>query len=165
MPPSASPTPSTRPLDDRHVDPGPGELDVYAPSSRAASRPTRSRASSSDCGPSAGTARHGRKASIAELSKHSPTSLKIAHRHVRSVRGLDLRATLMQDFRLACRCLEAHDFYEGVRAALIDRDRSPRWQPARLEDVSEAMLDSYFAPLGADDLSLASRAEMQAVRP
>ena len=47
---------------------------------------------------------------------------------------------------------------------LIDRDQAPKWQPARLEDVSEAMVDAYFAPLGADELELASRAEMQAVR-
>ena len=47
---------------------------------------------------------------------------------------------------------------------LIDRDRAPKWQPARLEDVSEAMVDAYFAPLGADELALPSRAEMQAVR-
>ena len=84
---------------------------------------------------------------------------------MRSLRGADLRTTLVQDFRLACRCLEAHDFYEGVRATLIDRDRAPMWQPDRLEDVTPAMLDPYFAPLGAGDLALASRAEMQAVRP
>ena len=65
------------------------------------------------------------EASLADLAARSPTSLKITHRHVRSARALDLRETLMQDFRLACRCLEGHDFYEGVRAALIDRDRAP----------------------------------------
>ena len=68
----------------------------------------------------------------------------------------------MQDFRLACRCLEGKDLYEGVRAVLIDRDRAPKWEPARLEDVSEAMVDAYFAPLGADELQLPSRARMQA---
>ena len=47
---------------------------------------------------------------------------------------------------------------------LIDRDQAPKWQPARLEDVSEAMVDAYFAPLGPDELELPSRAEMQAVR-
>jgi len=79
-------------------------------------------------------------------------------------RTLDLRDTLKQDFRLGCRCLDGHDFYEGVRAVLIDRDQAPKWQPARLEDVSEAMVDAYFMPLGPDELELPSRAEMQAVR-
>jgi enoyl-CoA hydratase len=49
-----------------------------------------------------------------------------------------------------------------VRAALVDRDRAPKWRPARLEDVSEAMVDAYFAPLGAAELQLPSRAAMQA---
>ena len=48
---------------------------------------------------------------------------------------------------------------------LIDRDQAPEWQPQRLEDVSEAMVDAYFASLGPDELQLPSRAEMQAVAP
>jgi enoyl-CoA hydratase len=51
-----------------------------------------------------------------------------------------------------------------VRAALIDKDRAPRWTPPRLEDVDGSMVDRYFAPLGADDLPLATREEMQAAR-
>jgi len=152
-------------LDGRHADPGPGELDVVRPIIARCFSAGSVEAIVERLRAERGDGAAWAEAVIAELSKHSPTSLKIAHRHVRSVRGLDLRATLVQDFRVACRCLEAHDFYEGVRAALIDRDRSPRWLPERLEDVSDAILDSYFAPLGADDLSLASRAEMQAVRP
>jgi enoyl-CoA hydratase len=151
-------------LDDRHADPGPGELEPLRPIiARCFAADTvegivaRLRA---ERGEHAGWA----EGVVAELARHSPTSLKIAHRHIRSLRGADLRTTLIRDYRLACRCLEAHDFAEGVRAALIDRDRSPTWRPARLEDVSEALLASYFAPLGTDDLTLASRAEMQAVR-
>ena len=48
---------------------------------------------------------------------------------------------------------------------LIDRDRAPKWRPARLEDVSEAKVDAYFASLGADELELPSRARMQAFGP
>lgn len=150
-------------LDGRHEDPGPGELEAV--------RPLIARCFSADTVESVierlraerGEGAAWAEAVLADLAKQSPTSLKIAHRHVRAVRNADLRATLIEDYRLACRCLENHDFYEGVRAALIDRDRSPKWNPARLEDVTEAMLNSYFAPLGADDLDLASRAEMQAV--
>jgi enoyl-CoA hydratase len=69
---------------------------------------------------------------------------------MRLARGWNLRTALTYDFRLVSRFLEGADFYEGVRAFLVDRDRAPRWQPGRLEDVTEAMVDQYFAPLGAE---------------
>jgi enoyl-CoA hydratase len=102
--------------------------------------------------------------SMSLLQARSPISLAITERHIRAARTLDLRQTLIQDYRLAVRCLEAHDFYEGVRAALIDKDHKPNWRPAALSDVSEALIQAYFAPLGPADLSLPSRAEMQAAR-
>jgi enoyl-CoA hydratase len=102
---------------------------------------------------------------ISGLATRSPTSLKITFRHVREAKAHDLQQTLAHDFRLAVRCMERHDFAEGVRASLIDRDRNPRWQPGRLEDVTEADVESYFAPLDRGELELASRAEMQAPRP
>ena len=70
-----------------------------------------------------------------------------------AVRGADLSATLKQDFRLASRFMQEHDFYEGVRAGLIDRDQAPKWQPDSLDQVSDAAVDAYFAPLGADELA------------
>ena len=83
--------------------------------------------------PPAGGARHRRptwaQGVVKDLAARSPTSLKITHRHVRLARDLDLRATLIQDFRLACRCLDGQDLYEGVRAVLIDRDRAPAVDP------------------------------------
>jgi len=151
-------------LDERHDDPGPGELETL--------RGTIARCFAADSVEGIMDrlrAERGASATWAEgvlgdLARRSPTSLKITLRHVRSAANLDLRGTLAQDFRLGCRCLDGHDFYEGVRAVLIDRDLAPKWQPARLEEVSEAMVDAYFAPLGPDELKLASRAEMQAVR-
>ena len=103
-------------------------------------------------------------ATLADLQKRSPISLRITDRHIRLCRTLDLRACLTQDYRLACRCLEAADFCEGVRAALIDKDAQPRWQPATLSDVTPEMVAKYFAPLGDDELNLATRQEMQAAR-
>jgi enoyl-CoA hydratase len=152
-------------LDDRHQDPGPGELEALRPAiARCFSDNTvegivdRLR---SERGASAAWA----QGVVEDLAARSPTSLKITHRHVQLARNLDLRATLIQDFRLACRCLEGEDLYEGVRAVLIDRDRKPRWQPRRLQDVSGAMVEAYFAPLGAKELALPSRAKMQAFGP
>lgn len=49
--------------------------------------------------------------------------------------------------------MRGHDFYEGVRAIIIDKDQSPKWKPATLEDVSAGDVDVYFATLGEDELS------------
>ena len=48
--------------------------------------------------------------------------------------------------------MAAHDFYEGVRAALIDKDQRPRWQPSTLAEVHDYMIDAYFAPIGDREL-------------
>ena len=149
-------------LDERHEDPGPGELAALRPAiARCFSRSTVEGIINhlqAERGAEAAWA----QSVISDLSARSPTSLKITLRHVRLARDLDLRATLLQDFRLGCRCLDGHDLYEGVRAMLIDRDRTPKWRPERLQDVSEAMVEAYFASLGADELPLPSRAAMQA---
>jgi enoyl-CoA hydratase len=101
---------------------------------------------------------------LADLKTFSPLALMLTNRHIRSVRGRDLRETLIQDYRIAVRCLDGHDFAEGVRAALIDKDGAPRWQHSGIEDVTDVELVSYFAPFGQDDLQLPTRTEMQAAR-
>lgn len=104
------------------------------------------------------------KATLADLRKRSPISLAITDEHIRRCRTLDLRETLIQDYRLATRCLAEADFAEGVRAALIDKDGKPRWQHQRIEDVTPDEVASYFAPLGNGDLELPTRTEMQSAR-
>lgn len=152
-------------LDERHEDCGPGELEpCRALIDRCFSADTVEEilARLDDV---AGELRDWAQHVVADLRRRSPLALKITHRHIREAHTRELRQTLAADYRLACRFLEANgDFYEGVRAALIDKDGSPRWSPARLEDVSEAMLDAYFAPLGTDELVLPTREEMQAAR-
>ena len=74
-------------------------------------------------------ARLGARASSPISARARRISLKVTHRHIRDARALDLRQTLSVDYRLACRFLDGHDFYEGVRAALIDKDGKPQWQP------------------------------------
>ena len=51
------------------------------------------------------------------------------------------------EYLIVSRVLDGHDFYEGVRAQIIDKDRNPAWHPARLEDVNPADIDRYFAAL------------------
>ena len=83
----------------------------------------------------------------------SPTALKIAWRQIAIGGSLDFRDCMRLEYRLVQRIMDGHDFYEGVRAAVIDKDRSPAWRPPRLEDVTEAEIDRYFATAGADELT------------
>ena len=78
------------------------------------------------------------------VAQKSPTSLKIFLRQMAVGRGFDLDAALVLEYRLSQHMLAAHDFYEGVRAAIIDRDHRPLWQPATLAEVDEALGRALF---------------------
>jgi enoyl-CoA hydratase len=82
------------------------------------------------------------------IRMRSPQSLKIVFRQIRAAAHLDLRECLGVEFRLATRVLASHDFREGVRAALVDKDRSPKWEPASLAGVGD--VDAFFASLDAE---------------
>jgi enoyl-CoA hydratase len=88
------------------------------------------------------------------LRSRSPTSLKVTHRQMREGATLDFHSCQRMEFRIMARMMGGHDFYEGVRAALIDKDQAPRWRPARLEDVSENGIDRFFAPMGEREFTL-----------
>lgn len=156
-------------LDERHREPEAGELAPYREAIDRCFSAVRVEDIVARLEALEGEHRDWAQRVAADLKRCSPLSLKITHRHIREAQALDLRQTLQVDYRLAVRILEGDgvgggDFYEGVRAALIDKDGAPRWAPQRLEDVSEAMLDAYFAPLGAGELVLPTREEMQAAR-
>ena len=87
------------------------------------------------------------------IRQKSPTSLKIAFRQMREGAALDIEAALQLEYRIVSRVRDGHDFYEGIRAAVVDKDRTPRWVPARLEDVRETDVDAYFQPLPDGDLT------------
>ena len=151
-------------LDGRHVDPGHAELDALRPAIARCFGADSVVAIVSALQSERGAERVWAEGVLKDLAQRSPTSLKVTYRHVREARDLDLRATLAQDYRLVCRFMLGHDFHEGVRATLIDRDQAPRWEPARLAEVSDLRIEAYFAGLGAAELHLAPRSEMQAVR-
>lgn len=88
---------------------------------------------------------------LATLDRMSPTSLRVTLRLVREAAGLDFEACLKTEFRLVRRFMRGHDFYEGVRALLVDKDNAPRWRPATLAEVTPAMVDGYFARLTDED--------------
>ncbi|MFO1057036.1 MAG: 3-hydroxyisobutyryl-CoA hydrolase [Dongiaceae bacterium] len=85
------------------------------------------------------------------LRRASPTSLKVTLRHLRAGHP-DLETVLRMEYRMTQHFMRGEDFFEGVRAAIIDKDKRPRWRPDRLEAVSEAAVAGYFAPLAGPDL-------------
>jgi enoyl-CoA hydratase len=100
---------------------------------------------------SAGSA-FARGASEAMLAK-SPTSQAIALRQMEMGRSLSFEDAVRMEFRIVSRICRGHDFYEGVRALIVDKDNRPDWRPAAAEEVSKAAIDAYFAPLGTSDLA------------
>ncbi|XP_039178028.1 3-hydroxyisobutyryl-CoA hydrolase, mitochondrial isoform X3 [Crotalus tigris] len=88
------------------------------------------------------------------IAKMSPTSLKIAFRQLKEGASLNLQDVFTMEYRLSQACMRGHDFYEGVRAVLIDKDQSPKWKPAVLGEVTDEFLDSCFKSLGSNDLKL-----------
>ncbi|KAK1165597.1 3-hydroxyisobutyryl-CoA hydrolase, mitochondrial [Acipenser oxyrinchus oxyrinchus] len=88
------------------------------------------------------------------LKKMSPTSLKITFRQLQDGASMSLQEVLVMEYRLSQACMRGHDFYEGVRAVLIDRDQSPKWKPAVLEEVTGDLVDGCFKSLGSNDLKL-----------
>jgi enoyl-CoA hydratase len=92
-------------------------------------------------------------ATAALMRTKSPTSLKIALAQLRRGATLDFAECMRTEFRIVSRVMRGHDFYEGVRSVIVDKDQAPRWQPATLEAVSAAEVERHFAPL-AHELAL-----------
>ncbi|XP_061580513.1 3-hydroxyisobutyryl-CoA hydrolase, mitochondrial [Cololabis saira] len=88
------------------------------------------------------------------LSKMSPTSLKITYKQLQAGASLSLQDVLVMEYRLSQACMRGCDFYEGVRAVLVDKDQNPKWNPSKLEEVSDKSIDECFSPLGEKDLTL-----------
>ena len=84
----------------------------------------------------------------ATLAQKSPKSMKLTLAAVRNAQRLgSLEAALDVEYRLCVRLFEDGEFIEGVRALIVDKDRQPKWSPARLEDVRPELVAAYLAPL------------------
>ncbi len=81
------------------------------------------------------------------LRRASPTSMRATWRRMVEGRGHSIGRVLADDYRMAVRIVGGHDFAEGVRAILVDKDQSPRWNPARLGEVTAADIDALLAPM------------------
>ena len=89
---------------------------------------------------------------LSVLSTRSPTSMMLACTELQRGAELSFDDCMVMEFRLAQFCMAGDDFYEGIRAVLIDKDHAPKWRPERLGDVDPALIESAFAPLGDRDL-------------
>ncbi|KAK9838090.1 hypothetical protein WJX81_000590 [Elliptochloris bilobata] len=107
-------------------------------------------------GVSAAEAREFAVGALEALQRASPRSLAVTLRHFAAVAAAvragsgelaTMRGMMEIEFRAAVRMVAAPDFIEGVRAALVDKDKAPRWTPAALGDVRDADIDALFMPL------------------
>jgi enoyl-CoA hydratase len=93
------------------------------------------------------------QATLKTLNEKSPRGMVVTLKLLRLARASNsLEECLVREYRAALEVFASDDFREGVRAAVIDKDRSPKWSPPRIEDVTPAMVAPYFAEIGADEL-------------
>jgi enoyl-CoA hydratase len=90
------------------------------------------------------------RGTAATIRKKSPTSLRIAFRQLREGQHFSFDDCMRMEFRMVNRIVAGHDFYEGVRATIIEKDNAPQWQPPNLAQVTHEQVDAYFAPLGKE---------------
>ena len=89
-----------------------------------------------------------------ELKHKSPTSLKISLRQIRSASKMNLKDELIMEYRMVQKCVEIGDFFEGVRAMLVEKDRKPAWNPSNIKEIDDDKVNKFFESLGDQDLIL-----------
>ncbi|HVM99361.1 MAG TPA: enoyl-CoA hydratase/isomerase family protein [Caulobacteraceae bacterium] len=91
---------------------------------------------------------HWAKAQLEAIRPKSPMSAKVSFRLLAGgLAPASLAEDLVTEYRLARRIVQSHDFLEGVRAVIVDKDNAPRWSPDTLAGMTDAMTDALFAPL------------------
>ena len=93
------------------------------------------------------------KAQLAVMRTKSPQTMKVAFEQLRRGAAMtDFADNMVMEYRIGSRVVMKHDFIEGVRAVIVDKDNKPNWNPATLAGVSDRLLDEIFAPLGDGEL-------------
>jgi enoyl-CoA hydratase len=94
------------------------------------------------------------QSTLKTLGEKSPRGMVVTLKLLRLARASSsLEECLVREYRAALQVFASDDFREGVRAAVIDKDRTPKWSPPRIEDVTPEMVVPYFAEIGADELT------------
>lgn len=94
------------------------------------------------------------KETAATLVKKSPTSLKVTLRQLHEGLKRDFDQCMQLEYHLMCHFIQSHDFFEGIRAILIEKTQNPEWQPAELHKISKAEVEAFFTPLAGDTAQL-----------
>ncbi len=89
---------------------------------------------------------------LATIRSKSPTSVLVTFEQLKRGKLLSFRDGMAQELRCVMKIRTSHDFYEGVRAVIIDKDNEPKWKPARLEDVTSESIEAHFADIGKQEL-------------
>ena len=87
------------------------------------------------------------------IRRMSPISCKLSLAGLRAARGVEIEDALINEYRMVCEIRNGHDFFEGIRAQLIDKDRNPKWQPATLEAISDDDVARHFEVPETGDLT------------
>lgn len=82
----------------------------------------------------------------------SPTSMAVALKQMQEGGRLEIEGAMILEYRIVSRLCHGVDFYEGVRATIVDKDKNPKWRPATVAQVRAGDIDAMFAPLGAEDI-------------
>jgi len=90
------------------------------------------------------------KSTLKTLRGKSPTSVKITFHQIRQGARLDFDDCMRMEYRMVNRVMAGHDFYEGVRATIIEKDNMPDWRPTELAQVTQSDVEAYFAPLSEE---------------
>jgi enoyl-CoA hydratase len=82
------------------------------------------------------------------IMRMSPTSLKVTYRQLRIGKTIkEFENIMAMEYRIANCCFSEHDLFEGIRAVVVDKDRTPKWLPSKIEDINDEDINKYFIPI------------------
>jgi len=87
------------------------------------------------------------KATLNILKSLSPTSLKVVFRALQEGSKMNLIQCLDMEYDIVTEFMRQHDFYEGIRATLVDKTKDPKWKPSNIEEVNDKDINAYFPKL------------------
>lgn len=90
---------------------------------------------------------------LATMRTKSPTSMRVTFHEIAQGLSRSMEDCMRMEFRIVSRMLAGHDFYEGIRAAIVDKGSKPHWKPGSIKEVSDSDVEAYFAPLPGGDLT------------